>query len=286
MSRDPLPLEDTWTDVLRKARTGAAMPEWELERRSGLSAPEIAQLEAGKLDPPRLIALGGALGLDTGCLLAMARGEYHPGRVDLPDGVARFSSPWQDFDVHSYLVWDPFSTHPKPAAAFDSGSDATEMMEFARELDLAVEQVFLTHAHGDHVFDLDRLIGKTGAKGWIGEGEHAGGVQQFRTGRRFCIGALGVETRSTRGHTAGGITYVVRGLEKPVAFVGDALFAGSMGGPLVSYAACLETNRRELFSLPPETVLCPGHGPLTTVALEEANNPFFAKNAQISQSLT
>jgi len=60
------------------------------------------------------------------------------------------------------------------------------------------------------------------------------------------------------------------------AVVGDALFAGSMGGPNTSYADCLRTNREEILSLPPETILCSGHGPLTTVALERAHNPFFA----------
>jgi hydroxyacylglutathione hydrolase len=284
MNREPVPLEDTWTDVLRKALTGAALPAGELERRSGLSASRIAELMAGALEPRGLADLCGALGLDARCLLAMARGEYHPGRVRLPQGVAMFSSPWHDFEVHSYLVWDPSSAAPRAAAAFDSGSDASEMLEFAGQNRLAVKQVFLTHSHGDHLFDLERLTEKTGARGWIGEGENVEGPERFRAGRTFRIGSLAVETRSTRGHTAGGITYVIRGLEQPVAVVGDALFAGSMGGPLVSYAACLETNRRELFSLPPETVLCPGHGPLTTVAKERANNPFFASNAHPTEA--
>ena len=48
-----------------------------------------------------------------------------------------------------------------------------------------------------------------------------------------------------------------------------------MGGPKVSYPDCRETNRKEILSLPSETLLCPGHGPLTTVALERAHNPFF-----------
>jgi glyoxylase-like metal-dependent hydrolase (beta-lactamase superfamily II) len=61
-----------------------------------------------------------------------------------------------------------------------------------------------------------------------------------------------------------------------VVIVGDALFAGSMGGGMVSYADALRTNRREIMTLPPQTVICPGHGPMTTVAEERAHNPFFA----------
>jgi glyoxylase-like metal-dependent hydrolase (beta-lactamase superfamily II) len=57
--------------------------------------------------------------------------------------------------------------------------------------------------------------------------------------------------------------------------VGDALFASSMGGCKISYEAGLGTNRSELFSLSDDTVVCPGHGPLTTIGEEKAHNPFY-----------
>ena len=89
------------------------------------------------------------------------------------------------------------------------------------------------------------------------------------------MGALRLETRLTSGHSVGGITYVVSGLARPVAVVGDALFAGSMGGGMVSYADALANNRRHILSLPDPTVVCPGHGPLSTVGEEKQHNPFF-----------
>jgi glyoxylase-like metal-dependent hydrolase (beta-lactamase superfamily II) len=48
-----------------------------------------------------------------------------------------------------------------------------------------------------------------------------------------------------------------------------------MGGCAVSYADALSTNRHEIFTLPDDTVIAPGHGPLTTLAEEKANNPFY-----------
>jgi glyoxylase-like metal-dependent hydrolase (beta-lactamase superfamily II) len=57
--------------------------------------------------------------------------------------------------------------------------------------------------------------------------------------------------------------------------VGDAIFAGSMGGGLVSYADALANNRKSIFTLPDDTVICPGHGPLTTVGEEKQHNPFY-----------
>ena len=76
------------------------------------------------------------------------------------------------------------------------------------------------------------------------------------------------------------MTYVVEGLPARFAVVGDALFAGSMGGVAPElYAASLKANRQQIFSLPDDTILCPGHGPLTTVGLEKKHNPFYAARA-------
>jgi len=72
------------------------------------------------------------------------------------------------------------------------------------------------------------------------------------------------------------MTYVVTGLARPIAIVGDSLFAGSMGGGNVSYEDALRNNREKILTLPDETIICPGHGPLTTVGKEKRDNPFFA----------
>ena len=277
---EDIPLEDSWVDVIRKARRGLSLPPGELERRSGLSHADIAALEAGSLNHDTLGKLAVALGLHPTRLLALARSEYHPGRLKLPPGMAMFITPWHDFEVNSYLVWDPRKGSTVQAAAFDTGSDSSELISFLGSQQLELTQVFLTHGHGDHVFDLERILERCKASAWIGVGEELPVVKSLKTftaGREFFVGSLRIETRSTWGHANGGITYVIHGLGNPVAVVGDALFAGSMGGPIVSYKACLESNLREIFSLPDETLICPGHGPLTTVALERENNPFFGE---------
>ena len=89
------------------------------------------------------------------------------------------------------------------------------------------------------------------------------------------MNSLSLVAKHTHGHSVGGLTYIIDGLEKPVAVVGDAIFAGSMGGGMVSYTDALRTNREKIMSLADDTILCPGHGPLTTVREEKQNNPFF-----------
>jgi glyoxylase-like metal-dependent hydrolase (beta-lactamase superfamily II) len=69
--------------------------------------------------------------------------------------------------------------------------------------------------------------------------------------------------------------YEIKGMETPIAVVGDVIFAGSIGGIRSRYRPALEAIRAGVLSLPPETMLLPGHGPITTVAHELAHNPFF-----------
>ena len=90
-------------------------------------------------------------------------------------------------------------------------------------------------------------------------------------------GKLDIESRLTWGHSKGGVTYVVSGLQRPLAIVGDSIFAGSMGGGGVSYPDAVKNNLEQILTLPGSTVIAPGHGPLTSVAEEQKNNPFFAK---------
>ena len=132
--------------------------------------------------------------------------------------------------------------------------------------------------HEDHIADLDRLTAETDAPVYVSEREPLRGASAVRDGQEFKLGGLTVTARLTAGHSPGGLTYVIEGLEPMVAVVGDALFAGSMGGvPPDKYAAALAANREHIFSLPEDTVICPGHGPMTTVGQEQQHNPFYAQ---------
>jgi glyoxylase-like metal-dependent hydrolase (beta-lactamase superfamily II) len=71
------------------------------------------------------------------------------------------------------------------------------------------------------------------------------------------------------------MTYLINGPNQDIAIVGDAIFAGSMGGGMVSYEDALRTNRDKIMTLPDKTILCPGHGPITSVGEEKKYNPFF-----------
>ena len=263
-------LEDTHADIILKAQRGLGLDDRTVEDRAGLAAGRLERVLQNLPDPAAVKAVAAALGLDPRSLAALAARAYYPDAGQIPKGLLMFSTPFGEMVVNSFLVWDPETGR---AAAFDTGTDCDGLLEAVRRHALKLTAVYLTHSHGDHIYDLDRLVEKTGAKAWSCEAVDR--AEPFEPGAHFTIGGLRVSTRLTCGHSAAGITYVISGLSRPVAVVGDALFAGSMGGGKVSYAEALRTTRAQILSLPADTLLCPGHGPLTTVALEKANNPFF-----------
>ncbi len=267
-----IPLEDTFADILGKARRGLGITLEQAAAKAGLSSEFANELLGGDFDETGARALAGVLGLHPERLAAIGRADYHPEEIPVLPGLSQFNTPFDDMTVNSYLVWDPATNL---AVAFDTGSDCSGMLEAIEQHGLSVTDILLTHSHGDHILEIDRLMEKTTATAWICEREPLEGATSFAPGKTFTAGALTIETRSTWGHSPGGITYVVRGLPRTVAIVGDAIFAGSMGGGNVSYEDALKTNRDNILSLPDETILCPGHGPLTTVGEQKRVNPFF-----------
>jgi glyoxylase-like metal-dependent hydrolase (beta-lactamase superfamily II) len=98
-------------------------------------------------------------------------------------------------------------------------------------------------------------------------------------GDRVALGSAEFEVLATPGHTPGGISLFLRGGPdgKPVVFTGDALFAGGIGRtdfPGGNAKTLLESIHKRLLTLPPETVVYPGHGPATTITEEARTNPW------------
>jgi hydroxyacylglutathione hydrolase len=266
-------LEDNVGDIIGKAQRGLGISDSELAKKAGLDLQTIRKLREGDVDEQALHRVAPVLGLAAGPLCELAKGEWHPERIDERDGFAQFNTRYHDMTVNAYLVWDPAS---RVAAAFDTGADCSEMLRFANRHKLNVQLILLTHAHPDHVADLPRLREETGADVFVPAREPVSGAEAIDEGKHFHLGKLEIDTRLTWGHSQGGTTYVVSGLARPVAIVGDSLFAGSMGGGNVSYRDALRNNLEKILTLPDETIICPGHGPMTTVGEEKAHNPFFA----------
>ncbi len=271
-----IPLEDNFNDVINKAQRGLKISDKDLASRGEISLEDLAKIKAGEPIDTAIRRVARHLRLSPDALEILAHKRWYPQLPDFPKGFAIFNTPHEDMTVNSYLIWD---ARAKVAAAFDTGANCQEMLDLVRSEGLTVRNIFLTHTHEDHVADLERLASETKAEVWASELEPASfpGAKTFKENAHFHVGSLSVKTLYTFGHSPGMTTYFITGLSWPVAVVGDSVFASSMGGSATHYADQLRNNRDKIFTLPRDTVLACGHGPLTTLAQEKRFNPFFAQ---------
>jgi len=266
-----IPLEDNFSDIIGKAQRGLKLSDDQLASRSRVSLEELEKIKSGQVDEPVLGRIARSLNLGKTTLIESAKKLWYPPSQEL-SGLAQFNTPYGDMTVNAYLVWDP---ETKQAAVFDTGATSSGILQFIRADNLTIKFILLTHTHPDHVADLTRLKMETGVPVFVNQLEALDGAETFSEGHQFKVGNLHLDTRQTSGHSRGGMTYVISGLARKVAVTGDSIFAGSMGGGAVSYLDALNNNRKKILTLENDAILCPGHGPLTTVGEEKMHNPFF-----------
>jgi glyoxylase-like metal-dependent hydrolase (beta-lactamase superfamily II) len=271
-------LEDHLGDILRKGREAKGIPRSAAAQASGLAEADYGALEetgrlAGQIHYP---ALGAALGLDGARLERIANG-WLPATPDLSlwRELRQITTEANGITVHCYLAWDEVS---REAALFDTGWDAAPIFKLIEENGLALGHLFLTHLHEDHVAAMGAIREKYPKLHLHSNSRHAPPQHRNRANDFLHLGSLRITNRDTPGHTEEGVTYIIGNWPEDashVALVGDAIFAGSIGKGNQSWNLARQKIREQIFSLPDETLLCPGHGPLTTVAEEKACNPFF-----------
>jgi glyoxylase-like metal-dependent hydrolase (beta-lactamase superfamily II) len=180
----------------------------------------------------------------------------------------------------------------------DPGDDVQEVLDLIRKHHLQVKQIVITHAHIDHVGGAMKLRSATGAPILLNQNDYAllkmldaqaawigmpspGKVDIDRsvtTGESVSAGSLTADILHTPGHTEGSICLYFAADKKLIA--GDTLFAGSIGRtdlPGGSMQKILHSLHDTVLALPDETLVVPGHGPVTTIGEERESNPFLTK---------
>jgi glyoxylase-like metal-dependent hydrolase (beta-lactamase superfamily II) len=275
-------LEDEFGDIVSKARTGLGLSASELRRKTGLSVSDVEAIEAYRLvpDEPTIRRIASTLGLGPDQLVDIAGKRWIPkvhNEGTIPGGTIRRFPVGSELIVNCCLLT---CTATKEALIIDPGDNPERILRVVDEEGARPVLILLTHGHGDHVGALDTVKRQTGAKVFLHNGDRSlvGGLValidgEADEGMEFVCGRLRIGVRRTPGHTPGGVSY----LAPRAAFVGDALFAGSTGRARgrENYQMLLDTVRRNILSLPEETLLIPGHGPVTTVGEEKRHNPFF-----------
>jgi hydroxyacylglutathione hydrolase len=271
-------LEDHAGDILSKSRNSAGVSADAAAQAAGLSAAEYAQFEeTGKpAKTPNYEALGKLLKLNGAKLQGIANG-WLPAKVDTSTWreIRQITSDAKGMKVHCYLVWDEVT---REAAIFDTGTDAEAIFKIIEAEQLTLKYIFITHSHWDHIEVLSAIHAKYPKARTRCNIKSSPVDQRNRVSECVQLGSLRINNRETPGHCEDGVTYIIGNWPEDasyVAIVGDAIFAGSMGGARELLDLAKQKVREQIFSLPEDTLLCPGHGPLTTVAQEKAHNPFF-----------
>jgi glyoxylase-like metal-dependent hydrolase (beta-lactamase superfamily II) len=187
----------------------------------------------------------------------------------------------------------------REAMVIDPGDDIADIQAVIQKHNLSVKQIVITHAHIDHVGGAMKLRAATGAPILINQNDHAllkmldvqaawlgmqspGVVEIDRSiGEldKVLAGSLVADVIHTPGHTEGSVCLYFPAQQKVIA--GDTLFAGSIGRtdlPGGSFEKIISSLYGKLLALPDETVVVPGHGPLTTIGAERESNPFLQKS--------
>ena len=186
----------------------------------------------------------------------------------------------------------------REAMVIDPGDDIEDVLALIQKHNLTVKQIVVTHAHIDHVGGAMKLRAATGAPILLNQNDHAllkmldvqaawigvedpGKVEIDRSigqGDTVRAGLLAADVIHTPGHTEGSVCLYFPAEKKLIA--GDTLFAGSIGRtdlPGGSMRKIISSLHEKVLTLPDETLVVPGHGPLTTIGGERESNPFLVK---------
>lgn len=250
-------LEDEISDVLNKAMHGLGKTPSEVSREMVMDEAVLRQLLDGAYDKVALGKLARVLNLDAEALLALP--TYKP-EVTSVAGVKRLIMPFRSWSVNAWLL-----ERNGVSLLFDTGWTPMDILSELNGIQPAT--VFITHAHEDHVGGVKALQEK-GIK--IISEKEALEVGEFE------FGEIKVQVMDLSGHCVPTASYWVTGFEKPLWVVGDAIFAGSMGGckSPENFKMAVESLRKGFECLDAASLILPGHGPMTSVSLEKTSNPF------------
>ncbi len=195
--------------------------------------------------------------------------------------------------TNCYLVGDD---ETKIAVAIDPGDEAPRVVQALAQREWTLRHILLTHTHFDHtgaVADLleaapvplaahpleKPLLRAKGGAALFGMSVRACPEPDvwLEPGRDLAVGPFTFQVLFVPGHTPGHVAFYEPALG--AVFSGDVLFKEGIGRtdfPGSSHAALMRSIREVLFALPDETLVCSGHGPITTIGEEKTGNPFLA----------
>ena len=258
--------------------SGLAVGKGEIASRLNSERRKVQDVLNGALDEPLIAGMAEVLGLCKSKLLVSARKEWSPSPLEIA-ALKQFNLPFGSMLVNSYVLW---CEQTAKGWVFDTGPDSDTLLDFLEKRNLSIDAIFLTHTHGDHIACLEKLKQKTGAPPiFVHKLEAFEGANLIDEGFERQMGSLSLRALHTYGHSVGGTTYLVDGLEKPVAISGDSFSQVQWAG--YDFLSGRSSKQpRENHDIAWGNHCLPGHGPMTTIDEERKHNPFFPSTPNLS----
>jgi len=274
-----IPLEDELGDVLEKALRRAELNEHQLAAKTGIAVSRIRDAIDYRpdLDSEELGRIAAALSLNEVGLCALGAGLYPlPEAAGLPFCVWPLRMKHGIGVVNAYLVGICGESH---AILFDTGSGMDALTPVWPKSITAVDAVFVTHVEAEHAGALCDVVGRYNVKtAYAPAAVKTPCGKPIAEGDTVTVGRFQVTAYSTPGHCSEHACYKVELVGsrtgRAMLVSGDLIFAGSAGGAYFCRKQLQAQTRRVLSLVPEDTLLAPGHGPLTTVGNELRFNPF------------
>ncbi|GAA5483511.1 MBL fold metallo-hydrolase [Haloferula sargassicola] len=250
-------LYDQLPDVLRKACIGLDLEPAAVASKLGWNLAQLRRQLDARLPEVPLDELASATGLSAEGLRALGGDRPFP---ELPAWVERLELPFEDETVNAWRL-----SHDGFSLLVDAGLHGRDLL--AALHGRVPGRVLITHPHRDHVGGLAALPSEIPNS-------------SPKAPARLEAGPFEITVHDLAGHHPRAVGYELRlasSAEETVFLSGDAIFASSMGGcpdAGVFQTAC-GTIARAIRQLPEDTLILPGHGSATRVALERRYNPFF-----------
>jgi len=182
---------------------------------------------------------------------------------------------WLLLDINETNCYVAACASTKQAMVVDPGEYDDRIAEIVARLGLDVRYVLITHDHYDHTGGVNEVVGRFG--GEVVSGGRSGGGRLVKDGDCVQLGNLEGTVLCTPGHTPDSVCLAIA----DHVFVGDAVFAGAVGGTAsrAQHEQLVEAIENKIFPLGDHVRIHTGHGPCTTVSIERRYNPFFHRSS-------
>jgi len=268
-------VEDDALDVIRKAMAGLTADGWVFQKKLHRLVNTLSHsLLAGDMNPSDWDEVATHLQLHAPSLLALASDPTVPS-IPLPFDWQVWNLPFGPYSVNAYLI--PVSAHQ--CILFDAGFEPTDLINRLAATPYTPVAVCITHNHRDHVGALQALVRRhPEIKIHAMDATICHGTEPLRHDTQFEICGVKIRAIQTPGHAWDGVSFEINQDRTCAIIGGDTIYARSCGKIPEHYRSSLEILSQRILCKPGDTLLLPGHGPISSIGDEYTMNPFFAQS--------